>query len=51
MDIDRLFCESDEMPSLSVEEVYFKIAKLREMPLSELVEAVERNYNRFFAKD
>ena len=51
MDIDRLFCESDEMPSLSVEEVYSKVAKLREMPLSELVEAVERNYNRFFAKD
>ena len=45
--LTQLFVETDES-STPIEEIYAKIAELRGIPTTELITAVEENYNRIF---
>ena len=47
--LSHLFVESDESTS-SIEEIYTKIAELRGVEVSELLQATEANFNRIFQK-
>lgn len=51
MDIERLFCETDDEPNISIEEIYSEVAKLRNIPVDELLNAIDKNHKTFFAKD
>jgi Tat protein secretion system quality control protein TatD with DNase activity len=51
MDISKLFCETDEAPSKSIEEVYMEVAKLRNISVNTLLDHIENNYKTLFDKD
>lgn len=50
MDKSRLFCETDDRPDISIEEIYSEVAKLRNTTPEELLEEIRNNYNILFAK-
>jgi TatD DNase family protein len=45
--LSQLFVETDESTT-PIEEIYAKIAELRGIPTTELITAIEENYNRIF---
>jgi TatD DNase family protein len=46
--LDRLFCETDDNPSLDIAEVYAEVAKIKGVTLTELEKNIYENYKRLF---
>ena len=44
--LDRLFCETDDNPDITIEQIYKSIASLRGIDVKELSEQLIQNYNR-----
>ena len=45
-----LFCETDDTPSPSIEEIYGRVAELRNTSVEELRRSIAQNYNRLIFK-
>ena len=46
--LDRLFCETDDDPSLDIAEVYAEVAAIKGVTLAELERYIYENYKRLF---
>ena len=46
--LDRLFCETDDDPSLDIAKVYVKVAAIKGVTLAELDRYIYENYKRLF---
>jgi TatD DNase family protein len=46
--LDRLFCETDDDPSLDIAEIYAKVAGIKGVTLAELENNIYENYKRLF---
>ena len=50
IEIENLFCETDDRADISIEEIYAEVARLRGITTEELALAIEKNYRRIFDK-
>ena len=48
--LDRLFCETDDDPSLDIAEVYAEVAAIKGVTLAELERYIYENYKRLFRR-
>ena len=46
--LDRLFCETDDDPSLDIAKVYAEVAAIKDVTLAELERYIYENYKRLF---
>ena len=46
--LDRLFCETDDDPSLNIANVYAEVAEIKGVTLAELARYIYENYKRLF---
>ena len=46
--LDRLFCETDDAPSLNIAKVYAEVAAIKGVTLAELERYIYENYKRLF---
>ena len=46
--LDRLFCETDDDPSLDIASVYAEVAEIKGVTLAELARYIYENYKRLF---
>ena len=46
--LDRLFCETDDDPSLDIAKVYVEVAAIKGVTLAELERYIYENYKRLF---
>ena len=46
--LERLFCETDDNPSLDVAEIYARVAEIKGITLAELEKNIYENYKRLF---
>ena len=46
--LDRLFCETDDNPTLDIAEVYADVAEIKGVALAELEKVIYENYKRLF---
>ncbi|UXP32603.1 TatD family hydrolase [Reichenbachiella agarivorans] len=46
--LDRIFLETDSMPDVNIEEIYFRISKLSGIEISDLCRQLNRNAREFF---
>ena len=52
MPLDQLFCETDaEQDKGDIEQVYSEVAQLRGVSVDDLMESIEKNYNRLINND
>ena len=46
--LDRLFCETDDNPTLDIAEIYAEVAAIKGITFAELEEKIYENYKRLF---
>lgn len=49
--IDRLFCETDDSPMPTIEQIYAEVAAIRSITVEELQTQILSNYEKLFAKN
>ncbi len=50
IDVSRIFIETDDQKEYGIKEIYKRISEIKEIPIEELKEQIEKNFKKVFTK-